>query len=77
MQALISGIAAVVAHAKIVNPIRKFSLCRDPEDNMILDCCYAAKAKILITGDRDLIEITGLPFSIKFMTPQAFVEVED
>jgi putative PIN family toxin of toxin-antitoxin system len=77
MQALIAGIAAVVSHAKIVYPIKQFSLCRDVEDNMILECGYAAKAKILITGDKDLLEMTGLPFNIGLITPQAFVEAED
>jgi predicted nucleic acid-binding protein len=26
----------------------------DPEDKMVLECCLVAKAKLLITGDRDL-----------------------
>ena len=61
MQALIAGIAAVVSFAKIVYATKKFSLCRDPEDNMLLECCYAAKTKILITGIRTcLISLTCL-----------------
>lgn len=74
MQALIAGIAAVVAHAKIVYPLERFSLCRDPEDNMVLECCHAAKANMLITGDRDLLEITGLSFELRIITAQAYVE---
>ncbi len=74
MQALIAGIAAVVSHAKSVYPTEKFSLCRDPEDNMILECCHTAKARILITGDKDLLEIADLPFALEIVTPQAFVE---
>lgn len=74
MQALIAGIAAVVSHAKIIYPTEKLSLCRDPEDNMILECCYTAKVRILITGDKDLLETADLPFDIRIMTPQAFVE---
>jgi len=74
MQALIAGIAAVVAHAKIVYPLEKLSLCRDPEDNMVLECCHAAKASMLITGDRDLLEIADLPFELRIITAQAFVE---
>ncbi|MBF0506243.1 MAG: putative toxin-antitoxin system toxin component, PIN family [Nitrospirae bacterium] len=74
MQALIAGIAAVVSHAKIVCPTEKLSLCRDPEDNMILECCNTARARILITGDKDLFEASDLPFDIRIMKPQAFVE---
>ncbi len=73
MQALIAGTAAVVSHAKIVYPTEKLSLCRDPEDNMILECCHTAKAKIVITGDKDLLEIADLPFDLLLMTPQTFV----
>lgn len=74
MQALIAGIAAVVSQAKIVYPMEKLSLCRDPEDNMVLECCHIARAKTLITGDKDLLEITDPPFALSIMTPQAFVE---
>ena len=74
MQALIAGIAAVVSHAKIVYPVEKLSLCRDSEDDMILECCHTAKAKILITGDKDLLEIADLPFDLQLMMPQEFVE---
>jgi predicted nucleic acid-binding protein len=40
---------------------------------MILEGCYAAKAGILITGDKDLLEIADLPFELQIMTPQTFV----
>jgi putative PIN family toxin of toxin-antitoxin system len=74
MQALIAGIAAVVSHAKIVYPAEKLSLCRDPEDDMILECCQTSKAKILITEDKDLLEIADLPFELRIITAQAFIE---
>lgn len=74
MQALIAGIAAVVSHAKIVYPTETLSLCRDSTDNMILECCHAAKANILITGDRDLLEIAELSFDLQLMMPREFVE---
>lgn len=73
MQALIAGIAAVVSHAKIVYPTTKLSLCRDPGDDMILECCHAAKAELLITGDKDLLEIADLPFDLQVMLPQEFI----
>ena len=41
---------------------------------MLLECCLAAKAKILITGDKDLLDIKNLPFDLKILTPQKFVE---
>ncbi len=41
---------------------------------MLLECCLAAKADFLITGDKDLLEIRDLPFSLKILTPRDFVE---
>ncbi|MBM4389029.1 MAG: hypothetical protein FJ088_14910 [Deltaproteobacteria bacterium] len=41
---------------------------------MLVECCYAAKAKYLITGDKDLLEIEDLSFNLKILTPQEFIE---
>ena len=56
--ALVAGIAAFVSGAYLCNPKKSLLICRDPEDNMILECCLAARAELLITGDRDLLEIS-------------------
>ena len=74
LKALIAGIAAFVTKAKVVNPQKKFIICRDPEDNMVLDCCFAAGADILITGDKDLLDINILPFELKIMKPRDFIK---
>jgi putative PIN family toxin of toxin-antitoxin system len=75
LKALISGIATFVTRAKIVHPTKRLSVCRDPKDNIILNCCLSAGADILITGDRDLIEITSLPFDLKIITPNEFIKI--
>jgi len=56
-QALVSGMAAFVADARVVVPTRSVALCRDPGDNMVLECCQAARASVLITGDRDILDL--------------------
>lgn len=33
-----------------------------------------AKAGVLITGDKDLLEIENLPFALKIVTPREFIE---
>jgi len=53
---LIAGIASFVLEAKVAYP-KPILICRDAEDNMVLECCLAAKADFLITGDKDLLEI--------------------
>jgi putative PIN family toxin of toxin-antitoxin system len=72
LKALIAGIATVVSKATIVQALKKVSICRDPKDNMLLDCCLAADADFLITGDKDLLEITDIPFDLKIITPSGY-----
>ena len=33
-------------------------ICRDPADDMGLECCLAARADMLLTGDKDLLTIS-------------------
>ena len=73
-KALISGIAAVVLKAEIVNPKRKILLCRDPKDDMLLECCIEAKADFLVTGDADLLDIADVPFNLRIVAPRKFLE---
>lgn len=75
---LITGIAVFVMNAKIAKPRKKISICRDVEDNMILECCYSAGADYLITGDKDLLEIDQHQLSearlkrLKILSPREF-----
>jgi len=79
-QALVSGIAAFVAEARVVVPTRPVAICRDPEDDMVLECCRAARASVLITGDRDLLDLAGKASRtaglrrLAILTPRAFTE---
>ena len=52
-----AGIAAFVSEANVCNPKKRLIVSRDPEDNMVLECCLAADADVLVTGDRDLLDI--------------------
>jgi len=73
LRSLISGIAAFVSKAKVVDPVKKINICRDKEDNILIECCVAAHAEILITGDKDLLSIDILPFKLKIVTPRQFI----
>ncbi len=74
LKALIAGIAAFVNSATLVFPKQKLHVCRDPRDDIVLECCLAAKADFLITGDRDLLEIDALPLALKIVSPAAFLK---
>ena len=44
LKALVSGLAAFVTRTIIVHPRKKLFICRDPADNMLLECCFESKA---------------------------------
>ncbi|MBZ0157117.1 MAG: putative toxin-antitoxin system toxin component, PIN family [Alphaproteobacteria bacterium] len=73
LKSLISGIAAFVTKAVLVYPTKKLMLCRDHKDNMVLECCIAAKVDFLITGDKDLLDMEPLPFALRILAPRAFL----
>jgi putative PIN family toxin of toxin-antitoxin system len=75
LKALISGFAAFVTRTIVVYPRKRISICRDPADNMLLECCFESKADILISSDRDLLDIKILPFDLKIRTPRKFLEL--
>ena len=74
LKTLISGIAAFTSRARIIYPQKRLLLCRDAKDDMLLECCLESKAEILITGDKDLLELENLPFNLKILSPRKFIE---
>jgi len=48
-------------------------ICRDPNDNMILESAVMGKAEVIVTGDKDLLAL-GEYEGIRILTPRAFLE---
>jgi predicted nucleic acid-binding protein len=76
---LLAGTGAFVASARIVTPAVRIRVCRDPGDDMVLECCFAARADLLLTGDRDLLDLdrnllgaAGLA-NLGVVTPRAYL----
>jgi putative PIN family toxin of toxin-antitoxin system len=42
----------VKSRSRLVAPKRKLAVCRDPDDNIFLECAEAARADYLITGNK-------------------------
>lgn len=74
-RALIAGISASVSKIKIIYPDLKIDICRDKSDNMVIECCVAAKADFLITGDKDLLSIKDLPYNFKILSPREYIRI--
>lgn len=65
-------LAQYIPFCELVNAVRASSLlCRDPRDQPFLDLAWSGGAAILVTGDQDLLSVTGpAPFAIE--TPELY-----
>jgi putative PIN family toxin of toxin-antitoxin system len=64
----------VMSHAQIVSasPLGA-PVCSDSDDDKFLACACAAKAKIIISGDKHLLNV-GFYKGIEIFTPRRFVD---
>jgi putative PIN family toxin of toxin-antitoxin system len=49
------------------------SVCEDPDDDKFLECAVAGKCKIIISGDKHLLKLSGYE-GISVMSPRHFVD---
>lgn len=61
-------------NALFVKPSEKISICRDPKDNVILECAVASKSRFIVTGDKDLLDIKSFR-NIHIITPKEFLNL--
>jgi putative PIN family toxin of toxin-antitoxin system len=65
---------AIEMNSKIVEPKVKLRVVNeDAEDNKILECALAAKADIIVSGDRHLLKL-GKFKKTKILTPREFFD---
>ena len=62
----------IVALKVEIHPLNQ--LCPDPKDNFLLDLIQSSKANVLVTGDKDLLELH--PFkTAQIITPKQFEQL--
>lgn len=49
------------------------SVCDDPDDNKFMECAIASNSKIIISGDKHLLNVSGYQ-GIKVLRPREFVD---
>ena len=72
----ISSIIEMVAiHSEIIDTegIEVFE-CDDPDDNKFFECAIASKAKLIVSGDKHLLKISGYK-DIAVHKPRDFVDL--
>jgi uncharacterized protein len=67
-------IRLVEARASLVEaPALGRQVCTDPDDDKFLACALAGRARMVITGDRALLRVTGYS-GVTVTTPRLFVD---
>ncbi len=49
------------------------SVCEDPEDDKFIACALAGRCKVIISGDRHLLKVSGFG-EIRVMSPRQFID---
>lgn len=62
----------IAQHATVIHPAGHPRLCRDRDDDKFLHCALSAGARILITGDKDLLSM-GRVADVELLSPAAFL----
>jgi putative PIN family toxin of toxin-antitoxin system len=50
-------------------------VCRDPNDDMVIECAEISGAEMIVSGDKDLLAVKRHR-GIRVLTPRAFLESE-
>lgn len=70
-----AALEAMLARATRVQLRGTVKLCRDPNDDMFLECAMRANADLLIAGDKDLL-VLGSYKGTRIVTPAEYVRTD-
>lgn len=60
--------------ATVITPTSHVAVCRDPDDNRVLECALDGHVEYIITGDKDLLEL-GEFQGIRIVTVSDFLHM--
>lgn len=64
----------ITVHAEIVDSSDfQVIICEDPDDNKFIACALASKSKIIVSGDKHLINVSGYK-GIQVLKPREFTD---
>ena len=66
----------IIAYSSFFGPIKSLDVTPDPDDNILIECALAAKAKFVITGDKKLLAMKTY-LNIQIVSPEVFLEITD
>ena len=61
-------------HAELIDTQGlEVTVCEDPDDDMFITCALASKSKIIVSGDKHLLRVSGYQ-EIEVLKPRYFVD---
>lgn len=64
----------IIRQGEVISPVGLLRpACADPDDDKFFACAVARNAKLIISGDRHLLDASGT-FGVEVLTPRAFVD---
>jgi putative PIN family toxin of toxin-antitoxin system len=64
----------VIEHARVYKPTKlKEPICEDPDDDKFIACALASGSKVIISGDKHLLKVSGFQ-GIEVLKPREFVD---
>ena len=73
-QAIETTLALLALRGELVHPTRTVKVCRDPDDNALIEAALAGDAEYVVTGDEDLLVLKRFE-TVRIMTPRVFLAV--
>ncbi len=65
----------VLEHAKVYKSVKlKEPVCEDPDDDKFFACALASGSRVIISGDRHLLKVSGYQ-GIEVLKPREFVDI--
>ncbi len=71
-QAIEDALALLALRGELVHPTRAIKICRDPDDNAVIEAAVAGTAEYIVTGDDDLLVLKKIE-TVKIVTPRVFL----
>jgi len=67
-------LTVIALRGEFVVPERKVRLCRDPDDDMLIEAALKGNASYVVTGDEDLLVLKKFE-TVRFLPPRAFLQL--
>jgi putative PIN family toxin of toxin-antitoxin system len=67
-------ILAALEQAEVVEPSKRLSVCRDPDDDKFFECAVEGRAQYIVSEDRDILDV-GVYEGIKTITADELIQL--